>query len=168
MPQAQTPNIPISQMGQATVTLVSRDTTDDAGDPITYISTPSPEVTSAIVALPPGGKTDWMTHPCPGYLYVLEGELTVEFEDGHHLVFKTGQAFMQARTKWASRGEQRIGTDALSGGVLWSQGDAAGVEPTSWSSSTETVVIPQNERTTRDPAEVRSSRARPLFLSDRL
>jgi quercetin dioxygenase-like cupin family protein len=36
----------------------------------------------------------------PGYLYVLEGELTVEFEDGHHLVFKAGQAFMQARTKW--------------------------------------------------------------------
>lgn len=40
------------------------------------------------------------TFVCPGYLYVLEGELTAEFEDGHHLVFKTGQAFMQARTKW--------------------------------------------------------------------
>lgn len=98
--QAQTPPPPNPRMGQATVTVVSHDTTDDAGDPITYISTPNPEVTSAIVALPPGGKTDWMTHPCPGYLYVLEGELTVEFEDGHHLIFKTGQAFMQARTKW--------------------------------------------------------------------
>lgn len=87
-------------MGQATVTLVSRDAADDAGDPITYISTPNPEVTSAIVSLPAGGKTDWMTHPCPGYLYVLQGELTVEFEDGRHLIFKAGQAFMQARTKW--------------------------------------------------------------------
>ncbi len=86
--------------GQATVTAVSQDTTDDAGDPITYLSTPNPEVTSAIVSLPPGGKTDWMTHPVPGYLYILEGELTVEFADGHHLVFKQGQAFMQARTKW--------------------------------------------------------------------
>ena len=80
--------------------VVSKDATDDAGEPITYIATPNPEVTSAIVSLPPAGKTDWMTHPVPGYLYVLEGELTVEFEDGHHLVFKTGQAFMQARTKW--------------------------------------------------------------------
>jgi quercetin dioxygenase-like cupin family protein len=86
--------------GQATMTVVSKDTTDDAGDPITYISTPNPEVTSVILSLPPGGKTDWMTHPVPGYLYILEGELTVEFADGHHLVFKQGQAFMQARTKW--------------------------------------------------------------------
>ena len=100
MLQAQAATPPTPQMGQATVTVVSRDSTDDAGEPITYISTPNAEVTSAIVALPPGGKTDWMTHPCPGYLYVLEGELTVEFEDGRHLVFKAGQAFMQARTHW--------------------------------------------------------------------
>jgi hypothetical protein len=88
---AQTPNVLPPQIGQATVTLVSRDTTDDAGDPIIYLSTPNPEVTSAIVSLPQGGKTDWMTHPAPGYLYVLEGELTVEFEDGHHLVFKAAK-----------------------------------------------------------------------------
>ena len=86
--------------GQATLTVVSKDTTDDAGEPITYIATANPEVTSAILTLPPGGKTDWMTHPVPGYLYAIEGELTVEFEDGHHLVFKAGQGFMQARTKW--------------------------------------------------------------------
>ena len=94
------PSTPQPQNGQATITVVSKDTTDDAGDPITYIATPNPEVTSVIVSLPPGGKTDWMTHPVPGYLYVLEGELTVEFKDGHHLIFKAGQAFMQARTKW--------------------------------------------------------------------
>ncbi len=61
---------------------------------------PKWEVTSVILSLPPGGKTDWMTHPVPGYLYVLQGELTVEFEDGRRLVFTAGQAFMQARTKW--------------------------------------------------------------------
>lgn len=41
-----------------------------------------------------------MTHPVPGYVYVLEGELAVEFEDGSRLQFKAGQGFMQARTKW--------------------------------------------------------------------
>jgi quercetin dioxygenase-like cupin family protein len=95
--QAHTPP---PQTVQTTITAVSKDTATDAGEPITYLSTPNPEVSSVILTLPPGGKTDWMTHPVPGYLYILEGELTVEFEDGHHLVFKQGQAFMQARTKW--------------------------------------------------------------------
>ena len=86
--------------GQATITMVSKDTTTDAGEPIRYLSTPNAEVTSSIITIPPGGKTDWMTHPVPGYLYILEGELTVEFADGHRLHFKQGQAFMQARAKW--------------------------------------------------------------------
>lgn len=98
--QVQTLDVPPAKVGQATITVVSRDSKTDAGEPITYLSTPNAEVTSVILSLPPGEKTDWMTHPVPGYLYVLEGELTVEFEDGHHLVFKAGQAFMQARTKW--------------------------------------------------------------------
>jgi quercetin dioxygenase-like cupin family protein len=98
--QMQTPNMPQSPPTQTTITAVSKNTTTDAGEPITYLSTPNPEVTSVILSLPEGGKTDWMTHPVPGYLYILQGELTVEFMDGTHLVFKAGQAFMQARTKW--------------------------------------------------------------------
>ncbi len=90
----------IQTVGQATITMVSKDTTTDAGEPVRYLSTPNPEVSSMILALPPGGKTDWMIHPVPGYIYVLEGQLTVEFEDGSHIIFKTGQAFMQAHTKW--------------------------------------------------------------------
>ncbi len=84
----------------ATMTMVSSDTMTDAGEPLAYLSTPNPEVSSAILTIPPGGKTEWMTHPVPGYIYVLEGTLTVEFEDGHRLTFKAGQAFLQARTKW--------------------------------------------------------------------
>lgn len=98
MMQAQT--TPPPSTGQETITLVSRNTTTDAGEPIRYLSTADAEVTSVILSLPPGGKTKWMTHPAPGYVYVLEGELTVEFEDGSRLKFKAGQAFMQARTKW--------------------------------------------------------------------
>jgi quercetin dioxygenase-like cupin family protein len=95
---AQTP--PPPGAAGPTITVVSKDTTTDAGEPIRYLSTPNAEVTSVILSLPPGGKTEWMTHPVPGYLYVLDGQLTVEFEDGHRLTFKQGQAFMQARTKW--------------------------------------------------------------------
>jgi quercetin dioxygenase-like cupin family protein len=85
---------------EVTITMVSKDTTTDAGEPIRYLSTPNPEVSSMTLSLPPGAKTDWMTHPVPGYIYVLEGELTVEFEDGSRVVFKAGQGFLQARTKW--------------------------------------------------------------------
>ena len=101
---------PPPSASQATITEVSRDTTTDAGEPIRYLSTPNAEVSSMILSLPPGGKTDWMTHPVPGYLYVLEGELTVEFTDGSHLVFHAGQGFMQARTRW-HRGVNRGNTN---------------------------------------------------------
>ncbi len=97
---AQVPPPPPAGANQATITMVSKDTTTDAGEPVRYLSTPNPEVTSAILSLPPGGKTDWMTHPVPGYIYVLEGTLTVEFIDGSRVTFKAGQAFLQARTKW--------------------------------------------------------------------
>jgi quercetin dioxygenase-like cupin family protein len=80
--------------------MVSRDSETDAGEPLSYLSTPNPEVSSVILTIPPGGRTEWMTHPVPGYIYVLEGTLTVEFEDGHRLSFKAGQALLQARTKW--------------------------------------------------------------------
>jgi quercetin dioxygenase-like cupin family protein len=97
---AQAPPPPPHAANQATISIVSKDTATDAGEPIQYLSTPNAEVTSVILSLPPGRKTDWMVHPVPGYLYVLEGQLTVEFEDGHRLSFHTGQAFMQARAKW--------------------------------------------------------------------
>jgi quercetin dioxygenase-like cupin family protein len=97
---APTPPPPPAAANQATITTVSKDTTTDAGEPIRYLSTPNPEVTSMILSLPPGGKTDWMTHPVPGYVYVLEGTLTVEFIDGSRVSFKAGQGFLQARTKW--------------------------------------------------------------------
>jgi quercetin dioxygenase-like cupin family protein len=96
--------------GQETITVVSRDTTTDAGEPITYLSTPNPEVTSAILTLPPGGKTQWMTHPVPGYVFILEGELTVEFADGKRIKFKKGEGFLQARTKWHRGVNEGTGT----------------------------------------------------------
>jgi quercetin dioxygenase-like cupin family protein len=91
--------------------MVSKDTTTDAGEPIRYLSTPNPEVSSMILVLPPGGKTEWMTHPAPGYVYILEGELTVEFMDGTHVTFKAGQGFLQARAKWhrgVNNGKERM------------------------------------------------------------
>jgi quercetin dioxygenase-like cupin family protein len=82
------------------MTHVSKDSVTDAGEPIVYINTPSPEISSAIMTFPAGTTTQWMVHPVQGYVYVLEGTLTVEFADGPRKEFKAGQGFPQARSKW--------------------------------------------------------------------
>jgi|SRR5580700_3190532 quercetin dioxygenase-like cupin family protein len=79
---------------------VSEDSVTIAGEPLAYLATPSPEVSSAIMSIAPGATTQWMTHPAPIYIYVLEGALTVEFAEGAPREFRAGQAFLQSRTKW--------------------------------------------------------------------
>jgi quercetin dioxygenase-like cupin family protein len=71
-----------------------------AGEPLAYPSTPEPIVSSDVVTIPPGGVTEWMTHPVPAYLYVLEGTLTVELVDGTRHKFDAGQSFLQCHTTW--------------------------------------------------------------------
>jgi quercetin dioxygenase-like cupin family protein len=85
---------------KATMTEVSKDSVTDAGEPILYLNTPSPEISSAIMTIPAGKTTEWMVHPVQGYVYVLEGTLTVEFADGPCKEFKVGQGFPQTRSKW--------------------------------------------------------------------
>jgi quercetin dioxygenase-like cupin family protein len=79
---------------------ISKDSITDAGEPIVYLNTPSPEISSAIMTIPAGTATEWMVHPVQGYVYVLEGTLIVEFADGSRKYFKAGQGFPQARSSW--------------------------------------------------------------------
>jgi quercetin dioxygenase-like cupin family protein len=85
---------------KATMRDVSKDSVTDAGEPIVYLNTPSPEISSAIMTIPEGTTTEWMVHPVQGYIYVLEGTLIVEFADGPRKEFKAGQGFPQARSRW--------------------------------------------------------------------
>jgi mannose-6-phosphate isomerase-like protein (cupin superfamily) len=41
-----------------------------------------------------------MTHPVPEYLYVLEGDLTVQFADGSEKTFHQGDILLQPRAAW--------------------------------------------------------------------
>ena len=90
----------MSRDEEARLALVSKDSTTIAGEPLAYLTTPTPEVASSIMTIPAGATTQWMTHPVPTYIYVLEGTLTVEFAEGPPRVFGAGQAFLQTRTKW--------------------------------------------------------------------
>ncbi|MGC2659797.1 MAG: cupin domain-containing protein [Bryobacteraceae bacterium] len=82
------------------ITPVSHDSVTIAGEPELYLNTPNPEVTSVVFTFPPGAVSQWMIHPAPVYVYVLEGTLTVQFEDGSDKSFHAGQGFLQCRSKW--------------------------------------------------------------------
>ena len=101
--------LPVAAMAQVktapaaptvSITPVSHDSVTIAGEPELYLSTPNPEVSSVVFTFPPGSVSQWMIHPAPVYVYVLEGTLTVEFEDGSHKSFHAGQGFLQCRSKW--------------------------------------------------------------------
>jgi quercetin dioxygenase-like cupin family protein len=85
---------------KAGMTAVSKDNATISGEPISYLATPNPEISSSIITIPPGTTTEWMTHPVQGYLFVLEGTLTVEYAEGPRKEFKAGHGFPQARSKW--------------------------------------------------------------------
>jgi quercetin dioxygenase-like cupin family protein len=78
----------------------TKDSATSAGEPLVYLSTANPEISSAIMTIPPRTTTEWMTHPVQGFVFVLEGTLTVEYAEGERKVFKAGQGFPQARSKW--------------------------------------------------------------------
>ena len=71
-----------------------------ADERLEYPSTPDPVISSAVLSIPIGETSQWMTHPVPAFLYVLEGTLTVEFEDGRQYESHEGGSFLQCRTVW--------------------------------------------------------------------
>ena len=86
--------------GSDTITSLPDLNTTSAGEPLHYLSTPDPVVSSDILTVPPGKVSRWMVHPVPAYLYVLQGDLTLEFVDGKRQTFHTGQSLLQSQTKW--------------------------------------------------------------------
>ncbi len=60
-----------------TMAPVSKDRLTIAGEPELYLSTPEPEVSSSVFTFPARSVSQWMTHPSPVYVYVLEGTLAV-------------------------------------------------------------------------------------------
>jgi quercetin dioxygenase-like cupin family protein len=70
------------------------------GQSIRYPATANPEVTAMLVELAPGGTSDRHQHPVPPYIQVLQGTLTVEFDDGSRQSFEAGRGFLEAVDTW--------------------------------------------------------------------
>ena len=69
--------------------------TDVLGKPLVY-PTGTPNVTSAIVTIPPGGQTGLHNHEVPLFAYILEGELTVDYGEKGKKTYRAGEAVMEA------------------------------------------------------------------------
>ncbi len=94
---AATPALAQDNQPYAAVEEVYRASETVIGEPLAYPRTDA-EVRALIVTLVPGEATEWHTHGVPLFAYVLEGELTVEYE-GHGVRFyRPGEALLEAMT----------------------------------------------------------------------
>ncbi len=75
---------------------------DVLGTPLAYPEG-NPDITAAIVTVPPGGETGWHEHEVPLFAYVLEGELTVDYGSKGKRTYRAGEAVLEA-VGWAHNG----------------------------------------------------------------
>jgi quercetin dioxygenase-like cupin family protein len=55
-----------------------------------------PQVTATLVEIPPGVDVGWHEHPNLRYVYVIDGILTIEMENGSRRDFPAGTIFVEA------------------------------------------------------------------------
>jgi len=85
-----------------TVTAVMKGSTTISGQKIEYPKTDKAEMASVLVDIQPGRENGRHMHSVPTYVHVLEGTLTVEFEDGSRQTFKAGSGFLEVVNTWHS------------------------------------------------------------------
>ncbi|MCI0467667.1 MAG: cupin domain-containing protein [Beijerinckiaceae bacterium] len=72
-----------------------RTTTTVTGQSIVYPQK-SPEVTATLVEISPGASVGWHEHPNIRYVYVIDGTLTIEMDDGSRRDYPAGGIFVEA------------------------------------------------------------------------
>ncbi len=76
--------------------------TDVLGAPLAY-PVGTPNVTAAMVTIPPGGETGWHSHEVPLFAYILEGELTVDYGEKGKKTYGAGDSVLEA-VNWPHNG----------------------------------------------------------------
>ena len=67
---------------------------------LTHMDGSSLHVTSMIVTIAPGEATGWHKHGVPLYIYVLSGEVTVDYGENGIRTVGGGGSFMEAMDVW--------------------------------------------------------------------
>jgi quercetin dioxygenase-like cupin family protein len=81
-------------------TPIFKSTATMAGQKIEYLKTDKPEITSLMIELEPGGEIGRHKHFVSGYVYVVEGTITIEMDDGGRHEFKAGESFTESVNLW--------------------------------------------------------------------
>lgn len=90
------------QTYQNLLTPLLESSTDVLGAPLAYPEG-TPNVTAAIVTIPPGGETGWHEHEVPLFAYLLEGELTVDYGEKGTRTYRAGETVLEAMN-WPHNG----------------------------------------------------------------
>ena len=85
--------------------------TTNTGQAIQYPTTTTPEIIGRLMVFQPGEDTGWHQHQVPTYTHVVEGTLTIEFEDGTQKAYHTGTGLLDAMDAWHTG--KNIGTTPL-------------------------------------------------------
>jgi len=78
-----------------TVTAVMKGSTTISGQKIEDPKTDKAEMASVLIDIQPGKENGRHMHSAPTYVHVLEGTMTVEFEDGSRQTFQAGSGFLE-------------------------------------------------------------------------
>ncbi len=82
-------------LGPVVETLAASGTTV-TGETIAYPAGAPAKVTAAVVSFAPGQETGWHTHGIPGFAYILEGEVTVDYGEAGKRTLKAGDGLLEA------------------------------------------------------------------------
>ena len=105
--------LPLAAMSEdagASAELLTRGGTDILGRPLAY-PTGAPDVTVAVVTLPPGAETGWHSHEVPLVGHMIDGVLTVDYGTRGTRVYRQGDALIEA-VGWPHNGRNE-GTEPV-------------------------------------------------------
>ncbi len=87
-----------AQVGLKAVTVLQTSTTA-TGQPIQFPQSRN-QFTGVILEIAPGGQVGRHRHPAPNFVYVLEGEITIEADDHPARMYRAGEAFAESINTW--------------------------------------------------------------------
>ena len=79
---------------------ILKTTTSMGGQALWYEFEGSTEMDVHVVEIAPGGETGRHSHPYPVVMYVLEGTLVVELDDGTRVEYGAGDALIEDANTW--------------------------------------------------------------------
>lgn len=90
----------VETQNEFTVTEVLNTTTTIGGQAMTFPAEGEVEVQGHVVEIAPGGETGRHKHPYPVFMYVFEGTLILELDDGTSKTYEAGQALIEDAETW--------------------------------------------------------------------